>query len=203
MDELFTQIEIWLEASGMWAFVLAPAVMAAVAVLPIPAELPAMVNGAIFGPWLGTLITYVGAMAGAQISFELSRRLGRPAAERLVSPATLRRCDEIVEGAGWWGMLLPRFVPLIAFTALNWCAGLTPVSRWRFFWTTAVGIVPGVILFTVSGVGMAALARRYPLSALALAALVVAVWAWHRQRGRRSPGRRSPAVESTATAERE
>ena len=162
MEQVFYEIRVWLEASGNWAYLLAPLIMAAVAVLPIPAEIPAMLNGALFGPLVGTLITYSGALMGAQASFELARRLGRPVAERLISPSVLQKADGYVLRAGLWGLLLPRFVPLIAFTALNWGAGLTPVSRWRFFWTTAIGIIPGTVLFTVTGSGLPIAVRRFP-----------------------------------------
>lgn len=162
VEESFQQIGFWLEAAGGWAYLLAPLLMAVVAVLPIPAEFPAMLNGALFGPIVGTFVTYLGALTGAQVSFEVARRLGRPAAERLINPSTLEKADGYVLDASWWGLLLPRFIPLIAFTALNWGAGLTPVSRWRFFWTTAVGILPGALLFTVSGSGIPVAIRRFP-----------------------------------------
>lgn len=172
MESLFQELAAWLETLGVWAYVCAPLVMAAVSVLPIPAEAPAMMNGALFGPLVGTVITWCGAMLGAQASFELARSLGRPTAERLVRPAALERADRWVLGAGWWGLLLARFMPLIAFTALNWGAGLTPVTRWRFAWTTAVGIVPGAIVFTASGWGISTLLGRLPWLAAAVAGVI-------------------------------
>lgn len=185
MEELFADLEYWLGEIGVWAYVVAPLVMAAVAVLPVPAEAPAMINGMLFGALFGSVITWMGAMLGAVASFELARRLGRPLAERVLRPSALEAADRTVLEAGWQGMLVARFVPLVAFTALNWGAGLTPVPRWRFVWTTAIGIVPGVIVFTASGTGVAALlARLSPVAAaLAIAFLVaLVVWAYRRQR---------------------
>lgn len=198
MEQLFYDLGDWLRSVGAWAYVLAPLVMAAVAILPIPAEAPAMVNGALFGPIAGTAVTWIGAMLGAIASFELARRLGRPAAERLVRRETLERADDVVTRAGWWGMLLARFMPFIAFTVLNWGAGLTPVGRWRFVWTTAVGILPGTILFTASGWGLAAAFERLPWVALGLA-LAIVIWMLTRHRhGIRiaAPGRRDPGARS-------
>ena len=172
MQEFFQDIALWLEAIGWWAYVVAPLIMAGVAILPIPAEAPAMINGALFGPLVGTAVSWTGAMLGSAISFELARRMGRPVAERLISAPALDRVDRWVESAGWWGLLLARFMPLIAFTALNWGAGLTPVSRWRFTWTTAVGIIPGAIIFTASGWGITRLLERLPWLATGLAAAI-------------------------------
>jgi uncharacterized membrane protein YdjX (TVP38/TMEM64 family) len=185
VEQLFYDTGEWLGSMGAWAYVLAPLVMAAVAILPIPAEAPAMVNGALFGPVVGTGVTWTGAMLGAWASFELARRLGRPAASRLLSPAALDRADALVERAGWGGLLLARFMPFIAFTALNWGSGLTPVTRWRFLWTTAIGIVPGAILFTASGWGLASTVERLPWVALGIAVLLLG-WLWWRARRARA-----------------
>lgn len=187
VEEIFADLGYWLEEIGVWAWVVAPFLMAAIAILPVPAEAPAMINGMLFGAVLGSVITWVGAMLGAVISFELARSLGRPLAERLLRPSALEAADRTVLDAGWQGMLVGRFVPLVAFTALNWGAGLTPVPRWRFVWTTAVGIVPGVIVFTASGTGVAALLARLSPVAAALAIAFLAalvVWAYRRQRRR-------------------
>lgn len=189
MEPFLTDLAIWLQDLGIWAWLAAPMVMAAVAVLPLPAEAPAMVNGILFGPVAGTVVTWTGAMAGAVISFELARLLGRPAAERILRPSALEKADRTVMAAGWWGLLVARFIPLIAFTALNWGAGLTPVPRWRFLWTTAVGITPAAVVFTASGSGAALLLRRLTPAAGAVGVagvVIIAVWI-HRKRRRATP----------------
>lgn len=144
-----------------------------------------MANGMLFGTVVGSLITWIGAMLGAWISYELARGWGRRLALRTITPEILARVDRGAEHAGWWGLLVLRLVPVIAFTALNWGAGLSGVPRVRFLWTTAVGIVPGVILFTTSGVGLGAMWRRSPpLTAALVAALVVGAVLWERKRRR-------------------
>ena len=179
MDEFFYSIGDWMQAAGPWAYVVAPLVTASVAILPIPAEAPAMVNGMLFGPFGGTVVTWSGAMLGAVASFEIARALGRPVAERFIKPASLERADDLVDRAGWGGLLLARFMPLIAFTVLNWGAGLTPVRRWTFLWTTALGIIPGAIVFTVSGWGLTRVLEQLPWVGLGVA-LALLAWMWWR-----------------------
>lgn len=176
---------------GQWSFVLAALLMIVVAILPIPAEFPAMLNGMIFGPLIGTTITWLGAIVGAWISFELARRFGRPLTERFVKSTLLERTDRVVDSAGWPGLLTLRLIPAVAFTALNWGAGLTTVPRWTFLWTTTLGILPGAIVFTVSGTGVAALFRANPLAAVALglAVFLVGWWTVVRYRRRKAVGR--------------
>ncbi len=171
-------ITTFIEQSGNWTYVLAPLFMITVAILPIPAEIPAMVNGMVFGAAGGTVITWSGAVVGAMISFELSRRLGRPLAERVLSAGVLAKTDRTALSAGWPGLILLRLMPVVAFTAINWAAGLTPLKRWTFLWTTALGILPGAMLFTVSGVGLGAFYRRHPEITPVLLVLLAVVIAW-------------------------
>jgi len=191
VEQFLYNISDWMQAAGPWAYVVAPVVTALVAILPIPAEAPAMINGALFGPIGGTVVSWSGAMVGAVTSFEIARAFGRPAAERFVKPAALARADELVDRAGWSGLLLARLMPLIAFTMLNWGAGLTPMSRWTFLWTTGIGILPGAIVFTVSGWGLTRVPEHLHLVGVGAA---VALLAWMWWRGRRGK-RNTPADE--------
>jgi uncharacterized membrane protein YdjX (TVP38/TMEM64 family) len=188
--------EAFVDRFGQWSLVLAPLLMIVVAILPVPAEFPAMLNGMIFGPLIGTTITWLGAIVGAWISFELARRFGRPFTERFVKPTLLERADRAVDSAGWPGLLTLRLIPAVAFTALNWGAGLTTVPRWTFLWTTTLGILPGAIVFTVSGTGVAALFRANPLAAVGLGFVVflVAWWTVVRYRRRRAVTKGGKAV---------
>lgn len=172
MVETISQL---IEQSGAWMYLLAPLLMVCVAILPIPAEIPAMLNGMIFGLVVGGLITWSGAVVGAVISFELACRLGRPLAQRFISTEALAKTDRVALSAGWPALLAARLFPLIAFTALNWSAGLTAIPRWTFVWTTALGIVPGVIIFSASGSGLAAFYRRNPAIVPLLLVLLVLV----------------------------
>ncbi len=186
-DASHQRADAFLNRFGNWAFLIAPLFMIVVAILPIPAELPAMLNGMIFGPLVGTTITWLGAIVGAMVSFQLARRFGRPLSERFVKPAVMQKADRLVDSAGWPGLLVLRLIPTIAFTAINWGAGFTALSRWTFLWTTAVGILPGAIVFTASGSGVAVLLRAYPLAGWGLGALTLLVIWWTVMRYRRRP----------------
>ncbi len=188
---MFDSITNLIEQSGAWMYILAPLFMIAVAILPVPAEIPAMLNGMVFGPTVGVLITWGGALIGAAVSFELARRFGRPLGVKVLSPAALDRVDRLAVSAGWPGLLVARLIPTIAFTLLNWGAGLTPIGRWTFLWTTAIGIVPGAIVFTLSGTGLAAFYWDNSELAPAVAVLVILVLVLAVYRYRRASGQRS------------
>lgn len=177
MESFFIGIEEALATMGPWGAVLAVLLMTVVSVLPFPAEAPAMINGMLFGPVLGSVLTALGAFAGAVISFELAQALGRPLAAKVVPEKGLARVDGLVARVGWGGLLVARLIPVIAFTALNWGAGLTSVPRGRFWWTTAIGILPGAIAFTAFGSAVPALFVGHPVwtTVISLAFLLVVV----------------------------
>lgn len=167
----------WIEGLGPWAYVVAPLFTVIVAILPIPAELPAVLNGMLFGLGLGVAVTWGGAFAGALLSFELARRAGRPLAVRVIGAARMAQADRLMQAAGWPALLVLRLIPVVAFTAINWGAGFTSLGRWTFAWTTAVGILPGAILFTTTGAGFVVFYRQHPILAVGIAICGVVVLA--------------------------
>jgi uncharacterized membrane protein YdjX (TVP38/TMEM64 family) len=178
--------------------------MAGVALLPIPAEVPAAMNGMLFGRFVGVVITWSGAMIGAQLSFELARRLGRPLVRRFVPERAIEEVDGLVRAAAWPGLIVVRLIPAVAFTALNWGLGLTACRRWTFFWTTALGILPFTIVFVWSGEGVAQLYRRNQGLAIAISlatlALLIAI-AWYRRRARLASDRKRSTESSDPNLE--
>lgn len=122
----------------------------AAALLPIPIEAPALLNGALFPPARAFALTWTFALAGCAASYELGRWLGRAPAIRLLGATRMARVERLLERAGWPTLLALRLSPVMAFTALNWASGVLALSRPVFYWTTAAGVVPGTFVFTVT-----------------------------------------------------
>ncbi|MEQ8964328.1 MAG: TVP38/TMEM64 family protein [Azospirillaceae bacterium] len=150
--------------------------------VPLPAEVIAMANGMVFGPLLGLVLTWVGAMAGAIVAFALARRLGRPFVARLVPERHWHRIDAWTAESSAGALLMARLVPVISFNLINYAAGLTGVPWRTFLWTTAIGILP----VTAACVFLGERLLTAPVWVwLALAAAMAALW-WgmHRWRAR-------------------
>lgn len=189
MTDLLQSIGYWVHGLGILGYPVAVLLMAGVALLPIPAEIPAAMNGMLFGTVVGTAITWSGGMLGAWASFELSRRFGRPLAARVLPNRALGEVDGLVKAASWPGLLVARLIPAVAFTALNWGLGLTLCRRSTFLWTTAVGVLPGTVLFVSSGHGLARLYAANPELAVGLVVLIglMVVYIGRRRRRVRPP----------------
>ena len=139
---------------GPWALPVIVGLMIAHNLVPIPAEAIALAAGAILGPVLGAVAVWVGAMLGAVLAFWMSRRWGRDVVRGWLPPRHRDRLDILDGRSSWQVLLLVRLVPLISFNLVNYAAGLT-VVRWRvYLWTTAIGIVPVIVLSVYAGAHM-------------------------------------------------
>lgn len=146
-----SQIEEIIESAGVWGVGASIGLMVLHSFVPFPAELVAIANGMIYGPIWGTVITWVGAMLGAFAAFGLARMLGQRFVQWLLPEKNVQRVDDWVAGHGAGALLFSRFIPVIAFNLINYAAGLTKISWWRFAWTTGLGILPLTTLMVVMG----------------------------------------------------
>ena len=165
-------------AAGCGVFIL---LYAACTLTPLPRNVLSTTGGAIFGFWLALPLVYLGSLLGASVGFWLARRLGRDALRRLGGARTAA-LNERLARQGLVTVLSARVAPVVPFTAVNYAAGLSDISRRTYVLGTAVGIVPGTITYVAMGafasarmswpfevataglliVGMAAILRRRP-----------------------------------------
>jgi uncharacterized membrane protein YdjX (TVP38/TMEM64 family) len=109
---------------GAWAPLVSAGLMILQAVVaPLPASPITYVNGLVFGTWSGGLLSWASALVAAAISFSLSRRLGRPIAERLVTRRALEWSDAFVARFGPRAVLISRLLPMVPFDVVSYGAG--------------------------------------------------------------------------------
>ena len=147
MEDVVAHIRAW----GAWAALGSIVLMVVHSFLPFPSELITLANGMVFGPWWGSVITWVGAMLGAISTFGLVRLLGRPFVYRMLSEQQVKRLSDWSSRQGGVALLTGRLIPVIAFNLLNYAAALTSISWWTFIWATGLGILPLTILLNVFG----------------------------------------------------
>ena len=145
------EIERVIRSWGVWGVLGSIGLMVLHSVVPFPAEIIAIANGMVYGPFWGVIITWTGAMLGAFLAFGLARTLGRPFVERMVARRDWRSIDDWAAAEGGRIVLLARFFPVIAFNLINYAAGISRISWWTFAWATGIGILPLTILMVVMG----------------------------------------------------
>jgi len=166
---------------GGWGVAVSIALMVLHSFVLFPAEILACANGMIYGPFWGTIITWVGAMLGASVAFGLVRVLGRPFVHRMLNDAQRERLALWSHDRGGMALLTARLIPVIAFNLINYAAALTEISWWTFLWATAIGILPLTALSAILGDRMLSM----PLWAwVSLSAAVLLTWFWFDRRWR-------------------
>ena len=150
-DPFFPQAVALIRSSGSLGVLVSIGLMIIHSFVPFPAELVAIANGMVYGPFWGTILTWVGAMSGAFLAFGLTRKFGRPFVRKIVSKRRSQALDRWVTRHGVETLFVSRFIPVISFNLINYAAGLTKISWGTFAWTTGTGILPMTLLMVVMG----------------------------------------------------
>jgi uncharacterized membrane protein YdjX (TVP38/TMEM64 family) len=168
---------------GAWGIAATIGLMVVHSFVPFPAEFVAVAAGMVYGPLWGSVITWVGAMCGAMLSFGLAKLCGRPLVRVMVRERHWRKIDRWTESQGASTLLAARLIPVIAFNLINYAAGLTSVSWWTFIWTTGLGIIPLTVLMVTMGDQMRTLTwDEWGLFVLFAIGLWLAIYAFRRRR---------------------
>jgi uncharacterized membrane protein YdjX (TVP38/TMEM64 family) len=120
---------------------------------PVGDFLPwAILNGSMFGLWLGALATWLSWMGSASVQYAIGRRTARDFGFSLQTarlPAWLRRLP--IDHPAF--LIVARWFPLMA-GPVNLTAGAARVPFGRVLWCTAIGIVPQALFLAAVGVGV-------------------------------------------------
>jgi uncharacterized membrane protein YdjX (TVP38/TMEM64 family) len=134
------------------------AVYVAIVAFSLPGAAVASVTGGfLFGLFSGSALNVISATIGAIVIFLAARAgLGRSLAAKMeTSEGTLKRLKQGLHDNELSVLFLLRLVPAVPFFVANLLPALVGVKFSNFVITTALGIIPGAVVFTSIGVGLA------------------------------------------------
>ena len=145
------QLQSVLQGLGPWAvaayiglFTLLPAFFFPVAVL-------ALAGGLLFGLWLGSLYTFIGAVLNCTLMFFLARYVGRQQVEALIqkklSAAWQQRLQNLNSRGGFLLLIILRLIPAVPYNMINYAFGLYSMSYTTYIFASVFGIIPGTFAF--------------------------------------------------------
>ena len=123
------------------------ATYALVATFGLPALPLTLAGGAMFGVGLGAALSWLGALLGASGAYALARLLGRDAVQGSIGKWG-KRLDLLGERSGFLTILRLRLIAIVPFNLINLAAGLAGVPLRSYLAATALGIMPGTIVYT-------------------------------------------------------
>jgi uncharacterized membrane protein YdjX (TVP38/TMEM64 family) len=158
---------------GWWTPLVSVLLMVLQSVLaPLPGSLIAAANGAIYGIWKGTLLSWVGGMAGGLVTYALGRWLDTVIAHRWKATPLRQRLTEVGVSRGFWIVLIARMTPIISLDFIGYLAGIARMPLISYTLANAIGIIPGMLAYTAIGSEMMQGRLLSWYTALALIALV-------------------------------
>ncbi len=150
---------MWVDGLGALAPLAFIGGYAAATVVFIPGAVMTIAAGATFGLGPGVAYVMTGATLGASLAFLLARYVARDAIEqRLAGNARFAAVDRAIGREGWRIVVLLRLSPVFPFNLLNYSLGLTRV-RFADYVLASIGMLPGSLLYTWSGVVVGDLVR--------------------------------------------
>ena len=195
------------QREGLTAFVAANQILAfaafvAVYVLVTALAFPGafwitILGGYLFGLIGGAIATTIGATLGATALFVTARYLLGDTLRARAGPF-LKRLEAGFQDNAISYLLTLRLVPVVPFFIANVAPAFLGARLSTFVWTTAIGIIPGVIAYTWIGAGLgaafdageapdiAAFTRELAPAFIALAALAIAPAIYRRFKRRKA-----------------
>lgn len=121
------------------------------------ATLATLTGGFLFATFPGVLYNVTGATLGAIVIFAAARwGLGaRLAAKMDAADGAVKKIKDGIDANQWEMLLLIRLVPAVPFFVANLVPAMVGVPLSRFAITTFVGIIPGGLVYTSVGAGLA------------------------------------------------
>lgn len=144
-------------------------------VLALPGVVFAILAGAIFGPWWGTLFCLVATTIGAITSFIIGRFFLQDSIKPMVekSPKIKKLLFDDVSRSDIILLAITRLVPLFPYNIQNFAYGITDMSLSHYSLYTFFFMIPGVALYTFGAAGLTSDGNKFLYFGIAAALLVI------------------------------
>ncbi|MEP5764125.1 MAG: FAD-dependent oxidoreductase [Halieaceae bacterium] len=109
-----------------------------------------LAGGALFGFWYGLLLVSFASSIGATLACAVSRLLLRDWVQQRFQ-RQLKSVNSGFERDGPFYLFGLRLVPLFPFFVINLIMGVLPISLWRFYWVSQLGMLAGTAVYVNAG----------------------------------------------------
>ena len=171
-----------------WGVVLVAGLAIVHAVVWFPAEILNAAAGFVYGFGPALPLVLASWTASAILAYEIGRYAARPLLYRLLGRRRFDEAERLVDRGGVTFLLAGRLVPIVPISLLSYVCGAARVNRWRFAWTTAIGLAPITAYFVYLGSRLEEFSLGDPVVWIGAIALVLALLGVRFLRPRPAPG---------------
>lgn len=158
------------ENAKSWAWLLGIALLMADLLLPIPGTIVMSALGAVYGFWIGGLLSAIGSMLAGISGYGVGRFFKESFAKRWLGEKDFEKGKSLFERGGAWVVAMSRALPILP-EVLACMAGLLRMPFGKFVIALACGSIPMGFLFAWIG----AIGREQPAWGFAFSIGVPAV----------------------------
>ncbi|NKB19108.1 MAG: TVP38/TMEM64 family protein [Alphaproteobacteria bacterium] len=146
----------WVANTGIVAWLVYAGIYAVVTAFSVPGgAVMTIAGGFLFGPWLGGALTVFGATLGATAVFLVARYALADLLREKAGNA-IRKMEKGFNEDALSYLLSLRLIPAFPFWLVNLVPAFLNVSVGVYIFGTAVGIIPGTLVFSFFGDGIGA-----------------------------------------------
>lgn len=110
-----------------------------------PASIMTLTSIFIFGPINGFIISYIGEMSSAIVTFYVGKFFGEELS--LSRQHLIKKISPYFQKNAFLSVFILRIIPLFPFDFVNYSAGVFRISFKKYFYATLLGVIPGLAVF--------------------------------------------------------
>lgn len=146
----FKAIEKMIPSAGIAGPLLSILLMGVLSATPIPTDPIVILNGALFGPFVGILVSWMGNNLAAIVEYFIGRGIAQIADFDKQKHNLPFGLGNFPADSAWY-LIFGRFVPQFGGKVVSITSGMYRVNIWKYLWTSVVSNLFGSVILALGG----------------------------------------------------
>lgn len=146
------RIRDWVNGFGFWGpLIIVAAMVVQMFLIVIPSPLLMIVSTLAYGPWWGSVISYVAVAVAATIAYFIGYHASNAFIDKIIGQKSAEKVNNYIQKYGVWAVILFRVSPFLSNDAISFVAGLGEMRFVKFILATTAGIIPLIAMIAFLG----------------------------------------------------
>ena len=143
-------------------------------IISVPITVLILATALVFGPWMGTVYSFVGCLIGAIVTYAIGYFLGRDFIQKLTGPKW-QAVERKINQTGVLAVATLRAIPIAPFTVINIISGAFQVPIRDYLLGSMIGLAPGIIVTNLFAHQLESAFRNPGVGSFVLLAVLIVV----------------------------